>query len=86
MGQPRIDHVETPTKRSRRQADGRLPPLGLRPLDPDRRLLTPRPRKKAPIWAPELTSHLTPDLPVSAAELDAILQLLGDELASVLKN
>ncbi len=84
MEQSRIDHVETQTKRSRREAERRLPRLGLRPLHPDRRLLAPRPRKKVPDWAPEVTSDFIADLPISTAELDAILQLLGDDLASVL--
>ena len=86
MEQPRIDHVETPTKRSRREAGKRLPRLGLRPLDPARRLLPARPRKYATIWTPEVNSDLISDLPISMAELDAILQLLGDDLASVLDD
>ena len=76
-----VDHCHEPipfeTKRSRRKADERLPRLGLRPLDPARRLLASRPKKTAAIWTPEITSDLTPDLPVKVSELDAILQLLA---------
>jgi len=85
-----VDHCNEPipveTKRSRRKADERLPRLGLRPLDPVRRLLASRPKKTAAIWTPEITSDLTPDLPVTVSELDAILQLLGDDLASILQS
>jgi hypothetical protein len=84
MEQPRIDQSETRAKHSRRKADGRLPRLGLRPLDPDRRLLAPRSRKNIPVWTPAVTSDIASDLPISTAELDAILQLLGGDLASVL--
>ena len=84
MEEPRIDQCEPRAKRSRRKAGERLPRLGLQPLDPARRLLPARPRKNAPIWAPEVTSDLISDLPISTAELDAILQLLGDDLASAL--
>lgn len=71
-------------KRSRRKAGERLPRLGLKPLDPEKRLLKPRPRKVTHEWAPEIQSELRPDLPVTGAELDAILQLLGDDLKAVL--
>ena len=85
-----VDHCHEPipfeTKRSRRKADERLPRLGLRPLDPVRRLLASRPKKTAAIWTPEITSDLTPDLPVKVSELDAILQLLGDDLASIIQS
>ena len=84
MEEPRINDVETRATRSSRKAGERLPRLGLRPLDSDRRLLAPRPRKKLPDWAPDLTSDLLSDLPFSTAELDAILHLLGDDLALVL--
>ena len=85
-----VDHCHEPipfeTKRSRRKADERLPRLGLRPLDPVRRLLASRPKKTVSIWTPEITSDLTPDLPVKVSELDAILQLLGDDLASIIQS
>ena len=85
-----VDHCHEPipveTKRSRRKADERLPRLGLRPLDPVRRLLASRPKKTVAIWTPEFTSDLTPDLPITVSELDAILQLLGDDLASILQS
>jgi hypothetical protein len=85
-----VDHCHEPipfeTKRSRRKADKRLPRLGLRPLDQARRLLASRPKKTVAIWTPEITSDLTPDLPVKVSELDAILQLLGDDLASIIQS
>jgi hypothetical protein len=71
-------------KRSRRNAGERLPALGLKPLDPSRRLIKPKPRKAIKKWTPTLETELTPDLPVTMAEIDAILQLLGDELKSIL--
>ena len=85
-----VDHCNVPipveTKRSRRKAGERLPQLGLRPLDPAHRLLASRPKKTGAIWTPEFTSDLAPDLPVTMSELDAILQLLGDDLASILQS
>jgi hypothetical protein len=71
-------------KRSRRNAGERLPALGLKPLDPSMRLLKPRPRKAIKEWMPALETDLAPDLPITIAELDAILHLLGDELKSIL--
>ena len=83
-----VDHCNEPIpvekKRSRRKTDERLPRLGLRLLDPAYRLLASRAKKTAAIWTPEITSDLTPNLPVTVSELDAILQLLGDDLASIL--
>ena len=71
-------------KRSHRNAGERLPALGLKPLDPSRRLLKPRPRKAIKEWTPTLETDLAPDMPVTIAELDAILYLLGEELKSIL--
>ena len=71
-------------KRSRHNAGERLPALGLKPLDPSMRLLKPRPRKAIKEWTPALETELAPDLPVTIAELDAILQLLGNEIKSIL--
>ena len=71
-------------KRSRRNAGERLPALGLKPLDPSMRLLKPRSRKAIKEWTPTLETELAPDLPVTMAEIDAILQLLVDELKSIL--
>jgi hypothetical protein len=84
MEQPRIDQLRTKAKRPRPMADGRLPRLGLRPLDPERRLLPTRPRKKVVEWQPDIASDLSYEMPISTAELDAILQLLGNDLASIL--
>jgi len=85
-----VDHCHKPVpvekKRTRRKAGERLPPLGLKPLDPEKRLLKPRPRKNASGWSPEIFSELVSDQPVTSAELDAILQLLGDDLAVLLKD
>ena len=71
-------------KRSRRNAGERLPALGLKPLDPSRRLIKPKPRKAIKKCTPTLEAELAPDLPVTMAEIDAILQLLGHELKSIL--
>lgn len=71
-------------KRQRRKVGERLPPLGLKALPPEKRLLKPRPRKMVKEWAPEIVSDLQPTIPVTDAELDAILQLLGDDLQSIL--
>jgi hypothetical protein len=83
-----VDHCHEPipveTKRPRRKAGERLPPLGLKPLDPSKRLLKPRSRKAVNEWAPEVSSDLGTDLPVTRTELDAILQLLGDDLKGIL--
>ena len=83
-----VDHCHEPIavekKRPRRKAGERLPRLGLKPLDPEKRLLKPRPRKIAKEWTPEIQSELGPKLPVTHAELDAILQLLGDDLKAIL--
>ena len=84
MEQPRIDQLRTKAKRPRPMADGRLPRLGLPSLDPERRLLPTRPRKKVVEWQPDIASDLSYDMPISMAELDAILQLLGNDLASIL--
>ena len=83
-----VDHCHEPIpvekKRPRRKAGERLPRLGLKPLDPKQRLLKPRPRKVTNEWALEVQSELGPDLPVTSPELDAILQLLGDDLKAIL--
>ena len=71
-------------KRSRRNAGERLPALGLKPLDPSRRLIKPKPRKAINEWTPTLETDFAPDLPVTTAEIDAILQLLVDDLKSIL--
>jgi hypothetical protein len=71
-------------KRLRCNAGERLPPLGLKPLDPTKRLLKARPRKVVKEWEPEIVSDLQPGIPVTDAELDAILQLLGDDLKAIL--
>jgi hypothetical protein len=71
-------------KRSHRNVGERLPALGLKPLDPSMRLLKPRPRKPIKTWTPTLETDFAPDLPVTMAEIDAILQLLVDELKSIL--
>jgi len=84
MEQPRIDQLRTKAKRPRPMADGRLPRLGLRPLDSDRRLLPTRSRKNVAEWKPEIASDLNAEMPISMDELDAILQLLGNDLASIL--
>ncbi len=84
MEQPRIDQLRTKAKRPRPMAEGRLPRLGLRPLDPERRLLPTRPREKVVEWQPDIASDLSYEMPISTAELDAILQLLGNDLASIL--
>jgi hypothetical protein len=79
MEQPRIDQLRTKAKRPRPMADGRLPRLGLRPLDTERRLLPARPRKNVAEWMPEVVSALNAEFPISMAELDAILQLLCND-------
>ena len=81
-----LRHESSPAKkkRSRRKAGERLPRLGLKPLDPEKRLLTPRQRIPANQWAPEINSDLTPDFPITNAEIDAILLLLGDDLKTIL--
>lgn len=81
-----LRHAPIPAgrKRSRRKAGERLPRLGLRPLDPEKRLLKPRPRKIINEWAPEVQWESGPDFPVTDAELDAILQLLGGDLKVIL--
>jgi hypothetical protein len=71
-------------KRSCRNAGECLPALGLKPLDPSRRLIKPKPRKAIKEWTPILETDFAPDLPVTMAEIDAIIQLLGDELKSIL--
>jgi len=71
-------------KRSRCKAGERLPALGLKPLDPSRRLTKPKPRKAINEWTPTLETDFAPDLPVTTAEIDAILQLLVDDLKSIL--
>lgn len=71
-------------KRSRRNAGECLPALGLKSLDPSRRLIKPKPRKAIKEWTPILETDFAPDLQVTMAEIDAILQLLGDELKSIL--
>jgi hypothetical protein len=71
-------------KRSRRKAGERLPALGLKPLDPSMRLLKPRSRKAVKEWTPTVETDFAPDLPVTIAEIDAILLLLGDDLKSIL--
>lgn len=79
-------HVPVPVekKRPRRKAGERLPPLGLKPLDPEKRLLKPRPRKITNEWRPAIDSDLHGELPISRSEIDAILQLLGDDLKAIL--
>lgn len=83
-----VDHCHEPIpverKRPRRKAGERLQPLGLKPLDPSKRLLKPRSRKADNEWAPEVSCDLGPDLPITTAELDAILQVLGDDLKTIL--
>ena len=73
-------------KRRRRKAGERLPPLGLKPLGPEKRLLKPRPRAMAKEWEPAIICGLEPTIPVTLAEIDAILQLLGDDLQSILSS
>ncbi len=84
MGELRHEPIPTEKMRPRRKAGERLPRLGLKPLDPEKRLLKPRPRKVTHEWSPEVQSELGPDLPVTSFELDAILQLLGDDLKAIL--
>ena len=83
-----VDHCHEPIpvekKRPRRKAGERLPQLGLKPLDPDKRLLKPRPRKVVNEWMPEVSCDLGSDLPITTAELDAILQLLGEDVKVIL--
>ncbi len=81
-----LRHNSSPAKRkrSRRKADERLPRLGLKPLDTEKRLLKPRQRMPANQWAPEINSDLTPDFPITNAEIDAILLLIGDDLKTIL--
>ena len=43
-----------------------------------------RQRIPANQWAPEINSDLTPDFPITNAEIDAILLLLGDDLKTIL--
>ena len=76
------NHVDK--KRSRRKAGERLPALGLKPLDPGKRLVKPRPRRNSDALTPNIESDLYANLPVTNAELDAILQLLGDDLKAIL--
>ena len=71
-------------KRSRRKAGDRLPPLDLKPLDPSMRLLKPRRYNQACDWSPTIETELETDLPVTSAEIDAIIQLLGNALESIL--
>jgi hypothetical protein len=83
-----VDHYHEPVpverKRARRKAGERLRPLGFKPLDPEKRLLKPRPRKIIDEWKPEVSFELGPDFPVTTTELDAILHLLGDDLKAIL--
>ena len=72
-------------KRSRRKAGGRLPPLGLKPLDPSMRLLKPRRHNQAREWSPTIEAELETDLPVTSVEIDAIIHLLGNALESILR-
>jgi len=84
MVESRHEPISVERKRLRRKAGERLPPLGLKPLDPAKRLLKPRLRKIINEWKPAVSSELGPDFPVTTAELDAILQLLGDDLKAIL--
>ena len=72
-------------KRSRRKAGDRLPALGLKPLDPSMRLLKPRRNNQAREWLPAIETDLETDLPVTSAEIDAIIQLLGNVLERILR-
>ena len=72
-------------KRSRRKAGDRLPALGLKPLDPSMRLLKPRRNNQAREWSPAIETDLETDLPVTSAEIDAIIQLLGNVLERILR-
>jgi hypothetical protein len=85
MVEVRHEPVPVEKKRPRRKAGERLPPLGLKPLDPEKRLLKPRLRKTVNEWMPAVSSDLGTDFPVTSAELDAILQLLGDDLKVILE-
>ena len=71
-------------KRSRSNAEERLPTRVLAPLDPSMRLLKPRSRKAIKEWTPTFETDFAPNLPVTMAEIDAILLLLGDDLKSIL--
>jgi len=48
------------------------------------RLLKPRSRKAIKEWTPTFETDFAPNLPVTIAEIDTILLLLGDDLKSIL--
>jgi hypothetical protein len=84
MVESRHEPISVERKRLRRKAGERLPPLGLKPLDPAKHLLKARPRKTGNEWVPGVSSDLRTDLQITQAELDAIVQLLGDDLKAIL--
>jgi len=68
-------------KRPRQSVGRRAPRHAPQPHSPAQ---TPTAHKPTTNWSPAIETDLEPHQPISKAELDAILLLLGDELTKIL--